>query len=266
MNNIYDNYNLPIDFSATQLKNIIVNEIQVLEKTGAWTLSNIISKLASASKYNNYPSYAPDSKLNDSQNYFETRDNNYYKDNTITNNEYTPIAKNDNWKSLNEAGNTDNSFGDKIDIIKFLPTKFYKFSNSAQTFETDELTLVICNIKVGKTNDVIRTRLINETGTIKEVWAEDDYAVTLEGVLIGNLGGIAKTSNLANKPVNEIKKLIKIGNANVPIKISSAYLDLFGIKYLQIMNYELSNETEFKNIQRFTMNCYSDDIKLTIGI
>lgn len=151
---------------------------------------------------------------------------------------------------------------DKIVSVKFLPTVYFDELGIQQ--QTLDFEIEVCEISVSKDFDIIKTKVINESGTIQErYYGGDDYSVKIEGLLIGSFGIIDKLDPLNLRPTEEIKELMKIANANVPIVCISPFLnDVFGISAIQIESIDVPFETEFKNIQRFSITAVSNNQNL----
>lgn len=98
--------------------------------------------------------------------------------------------------------------------------------------------------------NIITRRHVNKgktRGSIKERWAQDDYTIRIEGVLIGDTG----------YPTGDVAKLRKFCEA-AQVEVYSPLLDIFGITRMVIDNYELPATTGHRN-QNYTLSCYSDE-------
>jgi hypothetical protein len=155
-------------------------------------------------------------------------------------------------------GNPNN----RIIQLRFEPVVYVQ-ENALYT--TKQLDLLVADISVNRKNDIIRTKIINEEGTIKEVFSKDDYSIQISGVLIGNLGLISNLDYFKLKPEKEIINLINICNSNNAVTVTCPYLnELFNINSIMIESFELQDEQEFKNIQRFSISAYSHNQSLYI--
>lgn len=86
-------------------------------------------------------------------------------------------------------------------------------------------------------------------GTVKERWTQDDYDVTIQGVM---------TASDYNKyPKEYIKKLIDLFNERRAIEVEQEILLIFGVKYLAIENVSFPH-TKGLNNQNFEIRAYSD--------
>lgn len=151
---------------------------------------------------------------------------------------------------------------DRIVQLRFQKLSYYDEVGMLQ--ETTDFDLEVCEIKVSRDYNVIKTKVINESGTIQErYYGGDDYQITIDGLLIGSFGVINSLEPLNLRPTREIKELLKIANANVPIVCISPYLnEVFGISALQIESIDVPFETEYKNIQRFSIKAVSNNQNL----
>ena len=85
-------------------------------------------------------------------------------------------------------------------------------------------------------------------GSIKERWTLDDYAVRIEGILIGE----------GDKyPADDVRRLRKYCEAGELIA-SSPLLELFGITRLVVESWEIPHTSGERN-QNYSLSCVSDD-------
>ena len=151
--------------------------------------------------------------------------------------------------------------------IRFDP--MLKYYDNGNPVYTPELDIQVCEIDISKQNNIIRTRIMNEEGTIKEAWSGgDDWSVNISGVLIGDLGVIRPENyyELLNRPNEDTQKLIEITNSLIPITVTCPLLNKKGIYQLVIESIELPHESEWKNLQKFALKCYSHNSNLSILI
>lgn len=106
-----------------------------------------------------------------------------------------------------------------------------------------------------KGKNIITTRSVNKSsgqrsrrGTVKERWAQDDYSVDIEGVLIGRDG---------RYPSEDVVRLRKICE-QVAVEVRSPLLELFGINRLVIEEYEFEHTPGLAN-QEYSISAMSDD-------
>lgn len=99
---------------------------------------------------------------------------------------------------------------------------------------------------------IIKRRQVNKgliRGSIKERWAQDDYEITIEGLLMGTDG---------RYPEADVARL-KIFCEAASVTALSPLLEVFGISRLVIESWEMPFTAGAAN-QNYTIKAYSDDI------
>ena len=100
--------------------------------------------------------------------------------------------------------------------------------------------------------NIITRRRVNKgrvKGSIKERWTEDDYSVTIEGILMGSDG---------NYPTADVAKMRKFCEAG-RVFILNPLLEIFGISHMVIEKWDIPFTSGNEN-QNYTLSGYSDDI------
>lgn len=100
--------------------------------------------------------------------------------------------------------------------------------------------------------NIITRRRVNKgrvKGSIKERWTEDDYSITIEGILMGTDG---------NYPTADVAKLRKFCEAG-RVFILNPLLEIFGISHMVIEKWDIPFTSGNEN-QNYTLSGYSDDI------
>lgn len=151
---------------------------------------------------------------------------------------------------------------EKIVSITFLPTQY--INQFGQRDTTPRLDIHVCAVGVGVQNTIVKTELINQSGTIKEYISQPDYSVSVSGVLIGYFLKPTAQNPMQAKPLEDMKALIKITESKVSVKVVSDTLNLYGITHLSIDSLNMPQELSDINIQKFTMTCLSDNPELRI--
>ena len=182
---------------------------------------------------------------------------------------------NDYSSQTNEPILRDNSayFNDVLPIVNvaFVSTEFIDQSGQIvnvpelENNEPSRFNIELCSIRLSGSKKVVKTELLNESGTIKEIVSTPDKRFTISGVLVGT--NDANPIDLLpedGKRIKEMEQLVEICDANISINIESNYLDKFGIRKCVIESFDFPQETEWKNLQRFTLNCVADDDDLVI--
>lgn len=99
--------------------------------------------------------------------------------------------------------------------------------------------------------NIITRRQVNKgkiRGSIKERWAQDDYSIKIQGVLIGEDG----------YPKGDVEKLRAYCEA-ASLEVENPLLDIFGISRLVIEQYDFPATTGSFN-QNYSLTCHSDDV------
>lgn len=86
-------------------------------------------------------------------------------------------------------------------------------------------------------------------GSIKERWTQDDYNVTIEGILMSQDGSY---------PKEDVARLREFCEASQVIA-TSPLLELFGISRLVIEDWDIPHTSGQEN-QNYSLSCVSDDI------
>ena len=100
--------------------------------------------------------------------------------------------------------------------------------------------------------NIIKRRQVNKgriRGSIKERWSQDDYEITIEGVLIGTDG---------KYPAADVGRLKNFCEAAAVIALNPL-LEIFGISRLVIESWEMPFTGGTSN-QNYSIKAYSDDI------
>ncbi len=100
--------------------------------------------------------------------------------------------------------------------------------------------------------NIIRRRQVNKgkiRGSIKERWAQDDYTITIEGILMSQDGAYPKDDVAKLRRYCEAAKL----TALCPL------LEVFGISHIVIESWDIPFTIGSGN-QNYTLKGYSDDI------
>ena len=102
---------------------------------------------------------------------------------------------------------------------------------------------------VTQTKNIITTPVQGRNGTVKEYISDGDYIIDVEGII---------ATRDSSYPTSEVKALVRILKAPVPVKMTSQFLAYFGISDLVVTNYELPQEKGFENVQPFRFTAISD--------
>ena len=115
-------------------------------------------------------------------------------------------------------------------------------------------------VSVSGKNTIIRRSVAKakDNGTVKERWSQDDYTVTIQGVISGADEGAY--------PEDDVKMMITLFSERQSIEVAQDILLLFGIKYLAVETVSFPH-TKGLNNQNFEIKAYSDNnVELLIEI
>jgi hypothetical protein len=112
-----------------------------------------------------------------------------------------------------------------------------------------DVTLVTVLITLTQTKRIIRTEIAGKNGSVKEYIGMDDYQIDIDGVITGTNG---------TYPFQEVAALHAMKKAPVTIGVVSAYLQLFDIFSLVVVDFSFNQEAGGYSKQNFTMSCLSD--------
>jgi len=107
-------------------------------------------------------------------------------------------------------------------------------------------------VSISGKNIIVRRNVAKSkaSGTIKEYWSQDDYEVTIQGVLT--------STNEALYPEDDAKSLLALFNERQSVEVAQDVLLIFGIKYLAIESISAPH-TKGVNNQNFEIKAYSDN-------
>jgi hypothetical protein len=89
-------------------------------------------------------------------------------------------------------------------------------------------------------------------GTIKERWTQDDYKVTIEGLLINGESDISF-------PEDDLSKLRQVCEAAEAVQVDCDLLKYFDVYKVVVETYDFPF-TQGDNKQQFSIKCISDDM------
>ena len=87
-------------------------------------------------------------------------------------------------------------------------------------------------------------------GTVKELWSQGDYEVSIAGVLMSGDG--------CELPETALRKLRGYCEGRESVEVLSPLLDIFGIRRLAIESFEFPHTAGMEN-QMYALTCSSDD-------
>lgn len=113
----------------------------------------------------------------------------------------------------------------------------------------DQLTYEAVLITVSQAKKIIKTEIQGRDGTVKEYIGQDDYAVTINGIITGPNG---------HYPVDEVIALKAMLDAPIAIDVACTYLNNLGIQSLVVDSYTLEQKEGGYSYQTFSISCISD--------
>lgn len=111
------------------------------------------------------------------------------------------------------------------------------------TFETVLMT-------VEQAKNIVTTQISGRDGTVKEYIGLDDFKITIQGLITGDNG---------QYPEAEVKSLLSILNAAVPIDVTSRFLTYFNITSVVVADYSLPQVEGSNSMQPFAITLLSDN-------
>lgn len=139
-------------------------------------------------------------------------------------------------------------------------TTFDSNDLSLNNLQLPELNISTCLITVNNQKTIVRTPILGRDGTIKTYISKGDYVIDINAILVAADDPDFEGSYNGIYPYNPVYNLIKICEADCTIKVVSDYLSLFGITYLAIDEYDISQEEGQYSQQKIKLRCYSDDV------
>ena len=128
------------------------------------------------------------------------------------------------------------------------------------------LVLDIALFDVTQSKNIVKTGIVGKSGTIKEFIGQNDYSINIRGVLVSPyMDGNPLTDVQGND--GKAKLLIDYCNANIPIPVTSNWLQSFGdpdgngtntINYIVIEEFNFIQNEGNRNVIPFTIKASSD--------
>jgi hypothetical protein len=121
--------------------------------------------------------------------------------------------------------------------------------NNGNTITYPSLTLDAVLFVVTQSKNIVITNIQGRNGSIKEYIADDDYNVTITGIIAGG-------NNVY--PKNEVLALKKVLDSPTAININSWFLNQFGVHTIVIKDYNFGQEAGRNSQQAFSISAISD--------
>lgn len=168
----------------------------------------------------------------------------------------TPVIKNDNpyVGKIPEGVDPDpamylSSLGTPVVADIVFEGGTYTDDETGRQITFQSVTLATVLVSMSQPKRIIRTEIQGRDGSVKEYIGMDDYQVTVQGVITGTNGTF---------PHIEVAELHKILKAPITIPVVSAYLQLFDIFNLVVVDYSFDQEPGGYSKQNFVINAISD--------
>lgn len=125
----------------------------------------------------------------------------------------------------------------------------YTNGETGKVITFPEIVLVTVLVTMSQPKRIIRTEIQGRDNTVKEYIGMDDYQITINGTIPGANGIF---------PYEDVADLHSLLRAPVTIKVVSAYLQLFDIFNIVVLDFSFDQEAGGISQQNFTINCISD--------
>lgn len=157
----------------------------------------------------------------------------------------------------NTFGNVNDYLGKQIqtELKLILPSyqiEEYNISTKSYTKKEVSGTEIILDtvlIDVRRSKVIVETSINGMNGTVAEYISNGDFEITISGALV---------SKNKSFPEAELKKLLKIIDAPVAIKVESEYLSFFNISEIRISSESYQQREGLYNTQLFSFSAKSN--------
>jgi hypothetical protein len=106
-------------------------------------------------------------------------------------------------------------------------------------------------ITVIQSKNIIKTAIQGRNGTVKEYISDGDFQINIIGSIVSPFALVY--------PKDEVDLLIRYCKVNREIGVICEFLGQFGIEYVVIENYTVSEKLGSRNEVPFELTCYSDE-------
>lgn len=112
-------------------------------------------------------------------------------------------------------------------------------------------------ISVSSSREIVRTIMPGFAGTIKEVISDDDYRITMRGLIINE--------DNDDYPYEQVAELDALKRTTSALKVENKLLNLcFGVKQIVVESMEFEGAEGMQSMQTFVISALSDrDVELT---
>jgi hypothetical protein len=121
--------------------------------------------------------------------------------------------------------------------------------NDGNTINYPSVTLDAVLFVVTQSKNIVITNIQGRNGSIKEYISDDDYNITITGIIAGG-------NNVY--PKNEVLALKKVLDSPVAINVNSWFLNQFGVHSFVVKDYNFNQEAGRNSQQAFSISAISD--------
>lgn len=125
-------------------------------------------------------------------------------------------------------------------------------------------------LTVSQTKNIVKTSIQGRNGTVKEYISDGDYMITVTGVIIGESlksGDSFSMKDIGNRyPEKDVEELKQIMIIDDTVKVTSKFLNRFGIENVVIESYRFEQIAGMYNTQAFEIQMLSDNNPLTFEV
>jgi len=137
----------------------------------------------------------------------------------------------------------------------------YTDRDTMQRKSTKPLTLINFLLRCSMTKKIVKTEIPGRNGTIKEFIGEDDWQITINGLMVADNGVSTMDEIISYKNILTANSLLPLS-----IPVVCTYLNNLDIFNIVIEDFTLEQDPGGYSQQRFTINALSDkDILLEIS-
>lgn len=124
-------------------------------------------------------------------------------------------------------------------------------NNLGKKITFSDVTLITVLLNVSRPKNIVKTVIEGRDGTIKEYIGNDDWQISINGIINGDNG---------HYPTDEVRALQNVIDASIQIEVVSRYLQNIGIYNIVITDHSFDQEAGGYSKQNFTINCISDAV------
>lgn len=144
------------------------------------------------------------------------------------------------------------------EMLQVVPAKtpYVQEDRNTISFKFGEITATLAGAKIDVQlqNTIVSTALAGRRGTVKEFIKAEDYKIIISGQLINTYLGKPTAY-----PVEQLRTLVSLMQAEDAIEVSSAYLGFFDVSKVVLRSFTMNQEPKYLNVQPFKLELLSDD-------